>query len=858
MKRIVAAFLMLLIAYSSAFAGDYIRLDIDSVATGTVDAQFPFFIERTCPEPVKIMGHSNGWVMTVTGAATWSYEGYPDWNPHFYLDWFNIGGGLFTDHIGGTDMTSGWFLVGGAAMPPLGGMPVITETDMFTLTFDIGPGEGAICLDSAFVGPGGAWKFSALTCGLGGAPDRPLFLAKDSSDTVHPICIVVYEQTCIPPEINVTPVGDELAGGHCDGLNFAFDADPGMDGASPATITGWDVVSGTGNIDNSGNYSAAAQPTGTYSVTIEVTNSCGESDSYSFDLNFTNSDPYFTNCPNNCAIPSPVSMGSTFRYVLNVADPDPCDDLIMYVCGVSVLLPPPFDVFHGTALMGGDTLYVATTLSDGGLEICVEVCVEDDQGEVAMCEIGIMIHCCGNTEIQIDKLEDAYQGHYAEVGINMNESGEYFGGFDFLVAYDPSALTFMNAALGSFTQGCWEYFTYRTSAMGNCGDPCGSGNVRLVGMADLNNGAHHPDPACLRFPGYTAQLAKMTFYVTNDYTFQCMYVPIRFEWIDCGDNTISSVGGDTLSISRFVYDFEGRDITGEPNYGGHSWIGDCLNPDPLKPSAIPSIDFIHGGIDIVCVDSIDARGDLNLNDIPYEIADAVLYTSYFIYGLGVFYINMPGQIAASDVNNDGRVLTVGDLVYLVRIITGDEVAIPKLSPFANEVEVTSCDVISTNTTVDIGAAHFVFDINGEFGTPELLVDGMRLRSDVVDGRLQVLLWSDAKNRVAAGEFDLFTDYYGNLMTVRTTEKIIPTNFALTQNYPNPFNSATEIMIVLPEPSEYKLEIYNVAGRLVHSFEGFGSNEVAVTWDASRVASGVYFYKATAGLYTATRKMVLMK
>jgi len=103
-----------------------------------------------------------------------------------------------------------------------------------------------------------------------------------------------------------------------------------------------------------------------------------------------------------------------------------------------------------------------------------------------------------------------------------------------------------------------------------------------------------------------------------------------------------------------------------------------------------------------------------------------------------------------------------------------------------------------------------------------------------------------------------SDYYGNLMTVRTAEKIIPTDFALMQNYPNPFNSATEITIVLPEPTEYRLDIYNVSGRVVESFEGFGSNEVTLTWDASRVASGVYFYEATAGPYTATRRMVLMK
>ena len=309
-------------------------------------------------------------------------------------------------------------------------------------------------------------------------------------------------------------------------------------------------------------------------------------------------------------------------------------------------------------------------------------------------------------------------------------------------------------------------------------------------------------------------------------------------------------------------------------YGGHWWLGGgypsdaCLNDDPLKPDAIPFIDFIHGGVDIICSDSIDARGDINLNAIANEIADAVLYTNYFIYGLGVFNINPEGQIAASDVNNDGRVLTVGDLVYLVRIITGDELAIPKLSPYANTVDVTYGNVVSSNSAVDLGAALFVFD---GAASVELLADGMEFKSDVVDGQTRVLVWSDGTTRIPSGNSDIFTvngdvtlvdveisDYYGNLMNVNTAEKVLPTSYALLQNYPNPFNPSTDITIVLPEPSQYRLDIYNVAGQLVESFGGYGVNEVTLTWNATDVASGIYFYKATAGQFTATKKMVLMK
>jgi hypothetical protein len=42
------------------------------------------------------------------------------------------------------------------------------------------------------------------------------------------------------------------------------------------------------------------------------------------------------------------------------------------------------------------------------------------------------------------------------------------------------------------------------------------------------------------------------------------------------------------------------------------------------------IEFWFGGIDIICADSIDDRGDMNLNGLANEIADAVLYTNYFL------------------------------------------------------------------------------------------------------------------------------------------------------------------------------------------------------------------------------------
>ncbi len=89
--------------------------------------------------------------------------------------------------------------------------------------------------------------------------------------------------------------------------------------------------------------------------------------------------------------------------------------------------------------------------------------------------------------------------------------------------------------------------------------------------------------------------------------------------------------------------------------------------------------------------------------------------------------------------------------------------------------------------------------------------------------------------------------------------LLPDGFALHQNYPNPFNPTTTISFVLPRKSDYRLSIYNIAGRKVTQIIGkgcVGANQVI--WDAGEMASGVYLYKLTAGDHTASRKMVLLR
>lgn len=88
---------------------------------------------------------------------------------------------------------------------------------------------------------------------------------------------------------------------------------------------------------------------------------------------------------------------------------------------------------------------------------------------------------------------------------------------------------------------------------------------------------------------------------------------------------------------------------------------------------------------------------------------------------------------------------------------------------------------------------------------------------------------------------------------------LPYEFALNQNYPNPFNPVTVISFSLPVASEYELTIFNILGQEVKTFSGHSEpGTVDIHWDASAYGSGIYLYKLTAGTYTATKKMIVLK
>ncbi|MDP2363716.1 MAG: T9SS type A sorting domain-containing protein, partial [Ignavibacteria bacterium] len=88
----------------------------------------------------------------------------------------------------------------------------------------------------------------------------------------------------------------------------------------------------------------------------------------------------------------------------------------------------------------------------------------------------------------------------------------------------------------------------------------------------------------------------------------------------------------------------------------------------------------------------------------------------------------------------------------------------------------------------------------------------------------------------------------------------PAKFELAQNYPNPFNPVTSISFSIPSASSVKLTIYNQIGEKVAELlnENLEPGVYSYNWNASKQASGIYFYELQANEFKSVRKMTLIK
>jgi len=218
-------------------------------------------------------------------------------------------------------------------------------------------------------------------------------------------------------------------------------------------------------------------------------------------------------------------------------------------------------------------------------------------------------------------------------------------------------------------------------------------------------------------------------------------------------------------------------------------------------------------------------------------------------------IAIEGQLATGDVNRDG-VVSILDLILVAQQL-GKRVSAGSPVDVNDDGVVSILDLIRIaqgmgNTTASAAPPNPPAPLSGGEGR----VDAAMIEAWIAQARLE----DDGSLAFKQGIENL-----ENLLA-----SLIPEETALLRNYPNPFNPETWIPYQLAESAEVTLTIYDMNGHLIrrlavgHQAAGmYQSRSRAVYWDGRNqlgepLASGLYFYTLTAGEFTETRRMLILK
>lgn len=292
------------------------------------------------------------------------------------------------------------------------------------------------------------------------------------------------------------------------------------------------------------------------------------------------------------------------------------------------------------------------------------------------------------------------------------------------------------------------------------------------------------------------------------------------------------------------------------------------------------------------------KGDVFVDDgRQINTADANLILNYFVGTPSIVSAWTPAQNWAADVDGNTAVNTMDAYSVLVNYVFSTplpdlgagvfKVAAPQGAIDFGKFNIAEQNVtlpVSLSNSSNVVALSFDIDLgsNVEFQgvTSGSLPKGWMVSSNFENGKLRLAmvgLTPLQDGNVASLNFKLkdkqqVVNVYGSVnlngqVTSALDAKIreIPSEFALSQNYPNPFNPTTNIRYSIAENSVVTLTIYNMLGQQVRSLVNAEQEAgyYTVSWDGtneygSKVASGIYIYRISAGKFTSTIKMNLLK
>jgi hypothetical protein len=283
---------------------------------------------------------------------------------------------------------------------------------------------------------------------------------------------------------------------------------------------------------------------------------------------------------------------------------------------------------------------------------------------------------------------------------------------------------------------------------------------------------------------------------------------------------------------------------------------------------------------------ISANGNI-IATINYKGFVKVYQWSGSAYNFLWQYQEPPGTyynwVTSVDITDDGSYIAIGTLIFLTsssydgsvrffKVSTGstplwsftamgdevNQVAISKNAKFLAAASWGKLD----NTKDDIT----VFRCDPGTGIPWYSVNtvGSPFMCSISNDGTSVIAGGKAVHARSFGSggtlYNIFIDTTLNPVSVGTIGTETPSEYSLKQNYPNPFNPITNVKFSILNSGQARLIVYDVMGREVQTLvnELLKPGTYEVSFDGSKLSSGVYYYKLDVNGFTQTRRMVMTK
>jgi len=280
--------------------------------------------------------------------------------------------------------------------------------------------------------------------------------------------------------------------------------------------------------------------------------------------------------------------------------------------------------------------------------------------------------------------------------------------------------------------------------------------------------------------------------------------------------------------------------------GGNSWLNinensliDEYSRDQFHPISFPNVEvgYFYGSGDHQLYKTVDGGSNWEIVSLPDEITN-VFMLKFYDENIGMF-------VADNGLDTD----------YIYRTTDGSQ-SWQKLNLESNTVH-HDIEFLPGNPNsvwfTDYDHLYFSANMGDAWQEVNLGVENIEARNiEFFDDQIGAILCDHNK-------FFYTKNNGGMIVSVDKDENLVK-EYKLYQNYPNPFNPSTQIKFAIPQAGVVRLKVYDIIGRevgtLVNDNMSAGIHEV--NFNASHLASGVYFYQLTSNGFSQTKKLLLLK